>query len=180
MLHGHGGSSNQSIGLNLTKAPQKVWLNLAEDNDFIVIAPNGVIGPDGKRGWNDCRSDDISNPDTDDVKFINELINKIQQEFNHNDKRVYVSGVSNGASMSIRLAQEIPEKITAFASIVSQMPVNSECVDSNVPISALFMNGTDDPFVPYVGGGYQILIEVKFNQRMKASTIGLLEITLIV
>lgn len=30
-------------------------------NDFIVIVPNGVIGPDGKRGWNDCRSDASSN-----------------------------------------------------------------------------------------------------------------------
>lgn len=88
----------------------------------------------------------------DDVKFISELINKIKEEFNHNVKRVYVAGVSNGASMSIRLAQEIPEKITAFASIISQMPVNSECSDSNVPISALFMNGTGDPIVPYEGG----------------------------
>ena len=45
LLHGHGGSSDQSIGDNLNNAPQKVWLSLAEDNDFIVVVANGVLGP---------------------------------------------------------------------------------------------------------------------------------------
>ncbi len=29
LLHGHGGSSDQSIGAEISKAPQQVWLTLA-------------------------------------------------------------------------------------------------------------------------------------------------------
>ena len=152
LLHGHGGSADQSIGAEFSKAPQKVWLDLADEQGFSVIVPNGSISPDNARGWNDCRSDAPTNPDTEDVAFISELIDQTSAEFNFDLGRVYVAGVSNGATMASRLVQEIPEKIAAFASIINSMPANSECQDSNVPVSALFMNGTDDPLVPYEGG----------------------------
>ncbi|MFK8163841.1 MAG: PHB depolymerase family esterase [Lewinella sp.] len=152
LLHGHGGSSDQSIGAGVGKAVQKTWLDLAEDEDFTVIVPNGTLGPEDTRGWNDCRNDAPGNPETDDVAFISQLIDNTLVEFNYDSDRIYIAGVSNGASMSIRLAQEIPEKIAAFASIVNSMPGNSECPVSDVPLSVLFMNGTADPLVPYEGG----------------------------
>lgn len=152
LLHGHGGSSDQSIGAGVGKAVQKTWLDLAKDEDFTVIIPNGELGPEDTRGWNDCRNDAPGNPETDDVAFISELIDKTSIELNIDPDRVYIAGVSNGASMALRLAQEIPEKLAAFAAIVNSMPANSECPVSNVPVSALFMNGTADPLVPYEGG----------------------------
>jgi len=152
LLHGHGGSSDQSIGAGVGKAVQKTWLDLAEDQDFTVVVPNGELGPEDTRGWNDCRNDAPGNPETDDVAFISELIDKISIEINIDPNRVYLAGVSNGASMSLRLAEEIPEKLAAFAAIVNSMPANSECPVSNVPLSALFMNGMADPLVPYEGG----------------------------
>ena len=118
----------------------------------------------GSRGWNDCRNDAPGNPDTDDVAFLSQLIDKIKAEYNHDNDRVYVAGVSNGASMAIRLAQEIPEKIAIFASIVTSMAGNSECLDTNIPISALFMNGTADPLAPYDGG------QVASNRGLVLST----------
>jgi len=152
LLHGHGGSFDQSLGLEGSQAPQKVWLDIANREEFIVVVPNGELGPSDSRGWNDCRSDAPANPTTDDVKFISAVIEKLKGELNHDDNKVYVSGVSNGASMAIRLAQEIPDKIAAFASVITTMPVNSECLERMVPISALFMNGTSDPIAPYEGG----------------------------
>lgn len=152
VLHGHGGSADQSIGQALGKAVQRVWLDLAIEEDFLVIVPNGELGPEDTRGWNDCRNDAPGNPETDDVLFLSELLDKIELEFSPDMDRVYIAGVSNGASMAIRLTQEIPERIAAFASIVTTMPVNSECPDSSVPISALFMNGTEDLIAPYGGG----------------------------
>ncbi len=100
LLHGHGGSANQSIGKGIGNAPQKVWLDLAHEQEFIVVVPNGEKGPEGKRGWNDCRADASGNPSTDDVLFINSLIEKIALNYEHDTKRVYVAGVSNGASMA--------------------------------------------------------------------------------
>jgi len=152
ILHGHGGSSDQSLGLGTGKAVQEVWLDVAEENDFIVVVPNGELGPEDTRGWNDCREDAVGNPSTDDVEFLSKLIDKMKDEFNHDSDRVYVAGVSNGGFMAFRLVQEIPSKIAAFTSIVITNPINSICIDSDEAISALYMNGTQDPLAPYNGG----------------------------
>lgn len=152
LLHGNRGSANQIIGKRRGKSPHKVWLDLAKQHEFILVIPNGNPSPEGHRGWNDCRTDAVGNPSSDDVLFISKLILKVKAIYKHNPKKVYVSGISNGGIMASRLAMEIPEKITAFASVVSSMAINSSCADSNVPISALYMNGTNDPLLPYDGG----------------------------
>lgn len=152
LLHGNRGSANQVIGKRRGKSPQKIWLDLAKQHEFIVVIPNGNRSPEGYRGWNDCRTDAVGNPSSNDVLFISRLLEKVKIKYKYNSKKVFVAGVSNGGIMANRLAMEIPEKITAFASIVSSMAINSSCVESNVPISALFMNGTEDPLLPYEGG----------------------------
>jgi len=152
LLHGNRGSANQVIGRSIIKSPQKIWLDLAEQHKFIVVVPNGNKGPEGHKGWNDCRTDAVGNPSSNDVLFISRLLQKVKTKYKHDPKKVYVAGISNGGIMANRLAMEIPNKITAFASVVSSMPVNSSCVDSSVPISALYMNGTHDPLLPYKGG----------------------------
>ncbi len=152
LLHGHGGSSDQSLGLESSKAAQKVWLDIAKEEDFILVVPNGELGPEDSRGWNDCRDDAVGNPDTDDVGFISELLTSLHDELEYDVDRVYITGVSNGGFMTMRLAQEIPERLAAFASIIITLPENSKCEESDIPLSALFMNGTEDPIAPYDGG----------------------------
>lgn len=34
LLHGHGGSSDQSIGEGLGKNPQRIWLEIAQEIEF--------------------------------------------------------------------------------------------------------------------------------------------------
>lgn len=152
LLHGHGGKSDDVIGETNVRSPQKVWLSVAEQDDFIVVVPNGSIGSDNKRGWNDCRSGASGNPTTNDVSFISQLLEKIHSEYGHNENKVFVAGISNGGHMATRLALEVPDKITAFAAVVSAMPEESNCANSIEPVSALYMNGTADPILPYEGG----------------------------
>ncbi len=152
LLHGNGGSSDQILGLTGTKAPHKVWLDIAHQENIILVIPNGSIGPDGRRGWNDCRDDARTNPDSDDLRYISELIGFVQDAYGSTDSPVYSVGTSNGGFMSMRLAAEIPAAIDAIAIIVASKPVNSECIEPGVPVSALFMNGTQDPILPYNGG----------------------------
>lgn len=147
LFHGHNSDNDM-----LLASPYKVWLDIAEENDVIVAIPNGLFTSEDEKGWNDCRSDALTNSNADDVQFINDLIDKIIDTYQANSNRVYISGSSNGGHMCIKLAQEIPEKITAFASIISSNAVNSDCSNSTVPVSALFMNGTNDPLLPYDGG----------------------------
>lgn len=151
LLHGGGGNTDQVIGEPSIISPQKLWLSLAEQENFIVIIPNGTEGA-ARRGWNDCRSDWQQQTQSDDVVFLSALLGDLKRQYNYNDKKVYVAGVSNGGFMTFRLAMEIPEKIAAIAGIVTSMPVNTECVNATLPISAMLMNGTADSLVPYDGG----------------------------
>ena len=152
LLHGNRGSSDQILGLNGTVAPYKIWMNIAERENLILVVPNGEIGSEGHQGWNDRRNDAPTNPTTDDVMFINTLIDNINTEYTRTDSKVFVVGTSNGGIMSMRLADEIPERLHAFAAVVASRPVNTQCVDAVIPVSALIMNGTDDPILPYEGG----------------------------
>ncbi len=152
LFHGNGGSYDDMLGLTGVKAPYKVWLDIASRENLIIVVPNGTLGSGSTRGWNDCRDDAPANPTTNDVEFIVHLLDFVKAKYNSNNSKVFAVGTSNGGHFSIRLAQEIPDRITAFASVAASNSVNSECNNSTIKVSALFMNGTDDPFLPYNGG----------------------------
>ena len=152
LFHGNKSSNSELIGLTNAQAPYSVWLDLAEENDIILAIPNGTTGSTNDRGWNDCRMDAVSNPSSDDVLFVSELIDFLVNTYDADEKRVYALGTSNGGHFSIRLAEEIPEKITAFGAIAASSAKNSVCSNSSTPVSAIFINGTFDPILPYEGG----------------------------
>ena len=152
LLHGGGGNNDDLIGLGNVKAPYKVWLSLAKQNNFMVAAPNATFGSTDERMWNDCRSDAEGNAMSDDVGFIEDMLDEIESNYDYNENKTYVMGTSNGGHMSIRLAEEIPDRITAFTAVVAANSANSQCTQSSVPVSAMFMNGTQDPILPYNGG----------------------------
>lgn len=152
LLHGNRSDNDELMGFTNAKAPYKAWEDIARQADIILAVPNGTNGPSGHRGWNDCRDDASGNPVVNDVLFIDNLIDFILNEHRADASKVFALGTSNGGHMAMRLAQEIPNKLTAFSAIVASNPVNSQCINSTSPISALFMNGTEDPINPYVGG----------------------------
>jgi len=152
LLHGHSGSADVVTGENGKKAPYKAWFAIAEREGLYLIIPDGEIGPVNARGWNDCRADSSVNTSTDDVKFLNTLVDTIAEQNPIDKNRVYVNGTSNGGHMAYRLAMETPNQYKAIAAVVAQMPENNKCVETGQPISVLIMNGTDDPILPYEGG----------------------------
>lgn len=151
LLHGGNSNSNDLTGKSGFKAPYKIWMEIANDEKIILAYPNGAINPLGGQGWNDCRADATTNPKTDDVGFINSLIQHFLNEFNIDTNRIYASGTSNGGHMSLRLALELSDKIAAVAPVVASMPA-IKCSDPVNPISVLFMLGTNDPLSPNNGG----------------------------
>ncbi len=152
VLHGGGGNIENMTGENGYKAPFKLWMNIADTANIIVIYPQGSNGLSGKPTWNDCRENCLINSDADDTGFISALIDMIHSEFNIDTERIYVTGFSNGAIMSLRLAVELPGKMAAVAAVGGAMPDVSECIKPSSPVSVLFMNGTNDKFLPYTGG----------------------------
>lgn len=132
---------------------RKGFNKLADKDGFIVVYPDGI-----DLNWNDGRMDEEANDrahreNIDDVGFISALIDSMISNYNIDPKRVYVTGISNGAIMSYRLACELTYKITAIAPVDGNIPLMllPECSPSR-SISVLAINNINDPLVPYDGG----------------------------
>lgn len=140
------------------------WVDLAEEDKFLLLIPNGVNPSDGdtqgeSQSWNDCRNaDEASAIETgaDDVGFLSALIDwaAAQADFEVDLNRVYVTGHSNGGTMSYRAAAELGERVAAFAAFIANLPVDpgKECQAPTFPVSAFLLHSTADPVMDYAGG----------------------------
>ena len=156
LLHGHGGSAAQILGQTRMASPLAAWLDIADRERLLLIAPDGVAGKDGRQGWNDCRADASTNPATDDTGLIGALIDMAVARHDADPARVYVIGMSNGGMMAYRLASELGPRLAAFAAISASMPAQSRCAAASTPLSALIVGGTADPVMPYAGGAIKL------------------------
>jgi len=146
-LHGGGGTGEGMVKLTLSG-----FNTLADKEGFIVVYPDGTRHSGRiKTRWNDSRDERYSQ--ADDVGYISALIEHLAQTLNIDRSRVYATGISNGAHMSMRLARELSDKIAAVAPVAYTMPERFASLPvSAKPISVLVMTGTKDPFVPWEGG----------------------------
>lgn len=151
LLHGHGGSAGQIIGAKKQKAPHSVWKAIAARESLILIIPNGLMAKDRKQGWNDARGIP-QNPKSDDVGFLERLIEVVGRSHPLDQKKIYATGISNGGHLALRLAVEKSEKYAAVAAVAAANPDPIFKSHPKRPISVLIMNGTSDRFMPYGGG----------------------------
>lgn len=125
---------------------------LAETHGFIAVYPQGYQGL-----WNDCRLTGAyaaKAENIDDVGFLHALVERMVVDHDADHSRVYVTGVSNGGSMVLRLALQTPDFARAYAAVVASVPApgNMAITPKGDPVSMLFMNGTADPLNPWNGG----------------------------
>ena len=140
VLHGGGGagpSTERMTGFS----------ELADRRGFIVVYPNGV-----DHHWNDGRGE-VARQDVDDVGFLTALVDHLRHTLPIDPRRVYVSGISNGAMMSYRLGCERSEIFAAIAPVAGAVPepLGPRCSPSR-PVSLVAISGTDDPLVRWGGG----------------------------
>ncbi len=92
--------------------------------------------------WDDGR--DNVNPKIDDVKFINTLVDTLKERYNINKNAIFSTGMSNGTTMSVRLACE-SSKIKAVAMVASTAveKIFDHCKPTPAK-SAMFIKGTRD------------------------------------
>jgi len=152
VLHGGGGS-----GKNMEeKTTLGGFDKLADEENFIVVYPDAV-----ENHWNDGRDDPYSysaQHDIDDVSFISALIDHLKEEYNIDENRIYVTGMSNGGMMAFRLGCELSNKIAAIATVAASMPENlyNHCISAD-KIPVLMIHGMNDPVIPWNGGYVHIL-----------------------
>jgi polyhydroxybutyrate depolymerase len=137
----HGGGGDASGMERLTG-----FDSIADREGFVVASPNGI-----DKSWNDGRQEKADG--VDDVAFISELIDRVEAQAPIDPARVYVTGMSNGAIMSGRLACELSDRIAAVAQVAGTASVETAAAcRPGRPVPILEIHGTADPLVPYGGG----------------------------
>jgi polyhydroxybutyrate depolymerase len=142
-LHGGGGDGKRMCSL------RGGIQELAAEAEFIVLCPSGL-----ERHWNDGRDIDrwrAHAEDIDDVGFLLDLIEKIIARYPVDRSQLFVTGMSNGGKMSLRLACEASGIFRAAAPVIASFPADLNCEPVD-PISIMILNGTEDPLVPWEGG----------------------------
>jgi len=124
VLNFHGGGGNPKTQRHISRMDAS-----ADRHGFIVVYPQGTNKKNklikgytwnagGCCGW-------AQENKVDDVAFTEALLDSLQADFSIDKKRVYATGISNGAIMSFRLACEMSDRIAAIAPIAGPMEMEN-------------------------------------------------------
>ena len=113
---------------------------IADREGFIVVYPQGK-----RRMWNSGMGSN-----TDDLAFIDALLEHLVATYPVNPVRIYATGASAGAMM-IQYYACHRDRFAAIAPVMGPMrsEMESGC-ERHLPV--LYMHGIDDPVIPYEGG----------------------------
>ncbi len=144
VLHGFGGNANGMIGYTQMN-------EVADDNGFAVVYPNGTLDQGGTRFWNvgyEFHFDETVN----DVGFLVALALSLQSDHNIDSDRIFSTGFSNGGEMCYLLGCEASDVFKAVAPVGGCLMewITHICTPQN-PISLFEIHGTDDNVVWWDG-----------------------------
>ena len=135
-LHGAGGWPVQQMDLT-------GWNRVAEREGFIVVYPAGA-NRGGPRVWQ------VS--DEREVRFISDLIDKLEGSYKIDPRRIYANGFSNGGGMTFVLSCKLSDRIAAVGMVgAAQFLPFTWCKDPRA-VAMIDFHGTADPDAPYNGG----------------------------
>lgn len=147
IINFHGGG-----GHGANEQEYSLMDRLADREIFIAVYPNGS-GRLSTRllTWNagTCCGYAVLNH-IDDVGFTRALIEKLAESIPLDRRRIYATGLSNGAMMSYRLAAEAGDVIAAVAPVAGGMVLPAIKSPQAVPV--LHIHSVDDPRALYNGG----------------------------
>ena len=151
----HGGSGSASGQVYTAD-----FRPIADTANFILVYPQGTFGST----WNSSLP---TNPRTkmfvDDFGFVDAMIKKINSDyiFGIDTTRVYATGYSNGADISLSIACVRSDKIAAVASVSGLLDRHTAENSNPLTVGVLSIHGTNDFSRPYEYGldGYYFTID---------------------
>jgi len=168
VLHGGGADAVNAIRMTCPEgdlSDRDCLTNHAAQNGYIAVFPRGTSrrllkqmrswnagGGDNDEHWI-CTSGLACNNNVDDIAYFNALLDALEASTPVNMKRVYATGISNGAAMAHRLACEMPHRIAAIAAVAGANQVSAvQGCKPDRPVPVLQIHGTADCAWPYDGG----------------------------
>lgn len=89
-------------------------------------------------------------PCTNDVKFVERVLDQVQTNFETDTSRYYVFGVSNGGMMTARIVCDLADRFAAAAPIIGLQPPGHACT-STTDLPIIFLMGMLDETIRYDG-----------------------------
>lgn len=129
----------------------------ADVEGFIVVYPQGlttsVIPYTHFNAWM------LASPEPNDLGFITAILDMTEAQLCIDPARVFSTGMSNGAIMSVRLACSLSSRIAAIAPVAGAYyppdatNINpSEMCPDTTPVPVIAFHGVADSVVPFNGG----------------------------
>ncbi|MFT3709017.1 MAG: PHB depolymerase family esterase [Archangium sp.] len=159
LIHGGGGNRNvarRTTCPNADTTSPQCFVAMAVARGFYVIIPDGTgavlrtwNSGGGSNGWQ-CVSGPACTNMVNEQQYFSNLLTEVGALVPLEPNRVYAAGLSNGGSMSERLACQFPE-VAGIASIGSgnQWSTTNACTRS---ASVIEIHGTADPCWNWDGG----------------------------
>jgi polyhydroxybutyrate depolymerase len=129
------------------------WNAVADEEGFIVVYPSATsISPVGWpklwRAWEDISGSDDT---IADIRFISDLIDALDAEYNIDRTRIYANGYSSGGAMANLLACRQADRFAAIGTVATAHLSFDVCGELQ-PLPLIAFHGTADRQVPYEGG----------------------------
>ncbi len=129
------------------------WNKLADQYGLIVVYPSGIgIAPVPLLPRLPVWRVESEAGLKEDVRFISELIDRLEVTYNIDPARIYANGFSNGGAMAFVLSCTLSDRIAAVGTVAAAQALPwSWCKDDRV-VPMIAFHGTADGLVPYRGG----------------------------
>lgn len=138
-------------------------IQLSEERGFILVFPNGQDADDnrGPGTWNGvhcCGHAFVYQGGISDVKFVDVLLDSLENALSVDPLRIHALGFSNGGHIAQRLAAERANRIASVATMGANVGASSPQFpltypQATLPIAILLMHGMSDTNAPFAGGG---------------------------
>ncbi|MFO0189863.1 MAG: alpha/beta hydrolase family esterase [Planctomycetia bacterium] len=142
----HGGGANADNMVAFSGLNEK-----ADQAGFIVVYPEGSGRLPRMLTFNagNCCGK-AAESKIDDVAFTRLVLDDLERIANVDRRRVFATGMSNGAMMSYRLAAELSDRIAAIAPVAG--PMGTKDCRPGRAVSVMHFHGDTDECAPFKGG----------------------------
>jgi len=158
MFHGGGGTAEYTM-------QETHWNTKADQEGFLAVFPEGTRANPSQpasfygnpQTWNDGserQSVGAVERNAADVEFVSMMLSDIKAHLSIDERQIYATGFSNGASMTFRVARELSTVFAATAPVAGGDWLVNEAPERPLPL--LYLTGTADPLNPLNGGEIHI------------------------